>query len=267
MNKIFKIYKNFHNIIDFYIRNKLNFSRGKYIIENESKKDLFNEFELEKRKILIKKELLFREKYELNDFYKNSPLFLYQYNLLIIELLEKYIEKNEEKSLEILDIGSKNWEYLFGEYYFFKNGNKEKELSIYGIELDAYRRYKNLYTRYDYAISFTEKLKKSKYIVGDFMEHNGSYDYILCFFPFIIPSPLIHWGLPLKFLRPMEMLKHAYSLLKEDGILLISNQYSKEYELQSDYLKQLEFNFEKKGEFISNFMDQKRKWFITIVRK
>jgi len=267
MNKVFKLYKNFHNIIEFNIRRKLNFSRGKYIIENESKKDLFNEFELEKKELLINKEKLFREKYELNDFYNESSLSLYQYNLLIIELLEKYIKLNKKESIEILDIGSKNWEYLFGQYYFFKNKNEKKEISISGIEIDAYRRYRNLYTRYDYANSFTEKLENSKYIVGDFMEHSGNYDYIICFFPFIIPSPLIHWGLPLSFLKPKEMLKHAHDLLKKDAVLLISNQYVEEYELQSKYLKELKINFERKGEFISEFMDQKRKWFITIVRK
>ena len=63
-----------------------------------------------------------------------------------------------------------------------------------------------------------------EYIAGDLLKHNQKYDYIIWYLPFITEYPLIKWGLPLKYFKPLKMLEHAYHLLNKNGELLIINQ-------------------------------------------
>ena len=98
------MFNDFKNSIDFYLRNKLNFSRKNYVEKNQE---------------LIERNLK-------ENFYTK-------------DILEKYLQKSEKKSVKILDIGSKNWFYARGEYDFFKSFSDDFLLD--GIELDAYRLY------------------------------------------------------------------------------------------------------------------------------
>ena len=71
------------------------------------------------------------------------------------------------------------------------------------------------------------------------MELKEKYDYIIWLLPFVVPEPLVAWGLPKKFFCPDELLKHAYNLLKENGQMLIINQGEKEAEVQKELLKKI----------------------------
>ncbi|MBQ4647234.1 MAG: hypothetical protein IJB79_07790 [Candidatus Gastranaerophilales bacterium] len=78
------IFDDLKNEIDFFIRNLTKFSRKNYEEKNDE---------------------VVKENLALNSYIK--------------EVLEKYFLKSNKANLQILDIGSKNWDYSKGEYEFF----------------------------------------------------------------------------------------------------------------------------------------------------
>ena len=163
------------------------------------------------------------------------------------ELLEKYITVDKD-NIKILDIGSKNWFYVRELYKFFKYNNFEKEIWLDGIEIDAFRMYVNLHSRYDYAMHFSKGLKNCRYITGDFLKHHDKYDYITWFYPFVTQNPLLVWGLPLSLLKPRRMLEHALASLKPGGIIIIKNHEEDEYIIQEKLFQELGVPYKKEPE-------------------
>ncbi|OGI02173.1 MAG: hypothetical protein A2Y25_04860 [Candidatus Melainabacteria bacterium GWF2_37_15] len=162
----------------------------------------------------------------------------------ITEWLQNLINV-EKNNIKILDIGAKNWYYVKELYNFFKFNNFEKEIWLDGIEIDAFRVYIDLHTRYDHAMYYSKDLKNCRYIAGDFLKHNEKYDYITWFYPFVTENPLLEWGLPLSTFRPLEMLQHAVASLKPGGIIIIKNQDEKEYIIQENLFQQLNVSYKK----------------------
>ena len=258
-----KFFKNLYNWIDFFLRRRIRFSRA-YAGENESKDGLFNDLPEQKSLIAEEKESLYLKKYGLDYLKNNSTKRNYLENLAIVELLENYIQV-DKPAPKILDIGSKNWFYARGQYNFFKHNNFEKNIEITGLEIDAFRVYSNLHTRYDYALYYTKGLENCRYIPGNLLDHQGKYDYITWFFPFVTEIPLLAWGLPLNTFKPLEMLEHAAGLLNSGGVMLIVNQDENEYSIQENLIKQLNLNYTKGYEFQNSFFEHEQKMFVTEV--
>lgn len=262
-----KLIKNIHNIVDFFLRKQIHFSRT-YNEKNEPKSCLFEDISQDMAALAIEKEKLYFAKYNLQNFKLNSTKRLYKENLVIIELFETCLEEYlEVKPLKILDIGSKNWFYASGEYNFFKYFNSDKTIYLDGIELDGYRMYSNFYSRADYANFYIKNLDNTRYIVNDLLQHNGYYDCILWFFPFVTEYPLLEWGLPLSTFQPEKMILKAYNLLVNKGILLIVNQDENEYNIQQELLKNLNIPFIAKGMFKNSFLNYEHQRFVTIIKK
>ncbi|HRY18388.1 MAG TPA: hypothetical protein P5149_08280 [Candidatus Competibacteraceae bacterium] len=116
-----------------------------------------------------------------------------------------------------LDIGCKNGGYLPGLQTW--SGSP-----WHGVELDAYRRYWTLTTRRAHGEFVARSLPGCRYIAGDLLDVRGSYGFITWFLPFLHEAPLKIWGLPRQFLRPLDLLVHAWTLLAPGGCLLVVNQ-------------------------------------------
>ena len=99
------------------------------------------------------------------------------------------------------------------------------------------------------------------------MAHNEKYDYIIWILPFITEYPHVKWGLPLKYFRPEEMLSHAYSLLNENGEMLIFNQGENEYNIQKELISKLGLNCKLIGEVENEFNPYRNKRFCSIIVK
>jgi len=258
-----KLLKNLQNELDFFLRSRIKFSK-KYKGENEAKEGLFNHFPEQKRKTAKEKEKLYLKKYRLENLKNNSTQLNYLENLVTIELLEKYLKVDKQKPA-VLDIGSKNWFYAKGEYNFFRYNNFEKEIRLDGIEIDAFRIYLDLCTRYDYAVYYTQGLENCRYLPKNLLNHRKKYDYITWFFPFLTEYPLLKWGLPLSVFKPVEMLEHAVSLLNPDGQLLIVNQDENEYSIQEQLIQNQNLNYIKAGVFNNSFLDYEHKRYVTLI--
>lgn len=238
--------KNLKNNFDFFLREHLAFSRKNYFIQNEPKEGLFADNKLiEREKTLV-------EKYSIEHLKSNSTTQNYCENLYTLDILDRYFTINFQENLRALDIGSKNWFYVQGEYFFFKKHSKNLKLT--GIELDANRLYTNLYTRKELAKFYTQGLEECEYIHSDFLKHNSKYNCIIWFLPFVVDYPLLKWGLPSKYFQPKDMLKHAYESLEPGGMIFVVNQGEMEYNIQNQLCNALKINFQPLGKIESDFL-------------
>lgn len=217
------------NNFEFYLRNKIRLTRKNFIEKNL---DLIKRNELE--------------------------------NLYTTDILSQAFVKRGE-NLQVLDIGCKNWFYAKGEYDFFKRFCKNIKLD--GIEIDAFRLYSNFYNRYEVAKYYTKGLINTNYIVGNMLDLRDKYDYIIWFLPFVVYEPHKYWGLPKKYFYPEKLLEHAYSLLKQNGQMLIINQGEKEYEVQKLMLDKLGITYIALNEVKSKHFEYKNKRFGIVVEK
>lgn len=246
------------NKIDFALRNFFKFSRKGFFVPSESKNGLF-------KGDTLKKERIFYTKYDLKYIEATATKRNYKENLYTIDLLETYLKPEKKENLKVIDIGSKNWFYATGEYHFFRKYSKKLKLD--GIEIDAYRVYSNLYSRYDAAMYYSKHLENTNYIADDFLNHKGKYDYIVWILPFITKTPLEAWGLPNEYFKPEKLLQKAYNDLEENGSMIIVNQGEKEYGVQKELLEKLQIPYEDCGEFKSDFLKYKHKRFVFVIKK
>ena len=247
---------NIKNNIDFFLRKNIKISRKNYSEINEIK----DELEFSKEELILESELI--HKYKLEKYKNNSTVINYCQNLYLISILNKYFDIKSKPDLTILDIGSKNWFYAPAEYYYFKRYCKN--IFLDGVEIDAYRLYANFYNRLEVAKFYIKDLPNTNYIPDDLMNINKSYDYIVWILPFVLRHPLRAWGLPDNLFKPQKLFEHAYSLLKQNGKMLIINQTKEEFEAQIKIINGLTSTSTK---LESPFYEYKYQRFLTIVEK
>ena len=218
------------NQFDFFLRNNFKFSRKNFV---------------EKNKALIERNI--------------------QENLYTKDILERYFEKRNTHNIKALDIGCKNWFYAKGEHDFFDSFCNN--FSLDGVEIDAYRLYTNFYNRYEVAKYYTNGLKNTKYIADNLLNIDEKYDYIIWFLPFVLEEPHLFWGLPKKYFYPQKLLSHAYSLLNQNGQLLIINQGEEEAKAQESMLEKLGIRYTSLGEIKSDYFEYKYKRFGFLISK
>ena len=153
-------------------------------------------------------------------------------NLHVVGMLEaalKPLAAQLPDTLEVLDIGAKDWHYVPGAYRFLSRvGTKRpRAVTITGIELDPYHRYHDGYTRHDYALTYAQGLPAT-YLAGDVLVHQGAYDLVLLLHPFWREQEVLDWGLPGTCFDIDGLLQHAHALLKPGGLLMVTAYRSEE---------------------------------------
>ncbi len=181
----------------------------------------------------------------------------------VYDILSQFLKPKERDFLRVLDIGSKNWAYVGGEYRFFRQFSPNLELD--GVEIDAYRLYSNLYSRYETAKFYTKGLEGVNYYPDDLLNISGEYDYIVWLLPFVTPYPLKRWGLPKKYFMPEKLLKHAFGLL--EGEMFIVNQGEEEAEIQRALLEKLKIPYKFLGTISSKALEFKNLRYGYIIKK
>lgn len=222
--------ENIKNNIDFFIRQNTKFSRKNFVEKNEE-----------------------------------TLLINYLENLYVFDILDRFFSKTNKDFVSVLDIGSKNWSYSRGEHAFFDSFCSN--FSLIGVEIDAYRLYSNFYTRYEVSKFYIKNLKNAQYIAGNLLEIKNSYDYIIWILPFVLERPLKFWGLPERFFMPESLFLHAYSLMKDEGQMLIVNQGEKERIAQKCLIEKLNIPYEELGLIHSEFLEYKNERYGYLIRK
>jgi hypothetical protein len=113
-------------------------------------------------------------------------------------LVESFYPESERNQItRVIDVGCRNGSYLPELKRLFP------QASVLGIELDAYRRYWNLYRRGDYARAYALSCG-AEVVFGDFLKLSlddltlptEGKVLITQFFPFVSENPCLKWGLP-----------------------------------------------------------------------
>jgi hypothetical protein len=119
------------------------------------------------------------------------------YRLLIESF---YPEPARTDFSRVIDVGCRNGSYLPELKRLFS------QASVLGVELDAYRRYWNLFRRGDYARAYALSCN-SEVLFGDFLKLSSedltpalkASVLITQFFPFVSENPCLKWGLPARY--------------------------------------------------------------------
>jgi len=185
-------------------------------------------------------------------------------NFYMSDILGKYFEVEKAQQAKILDVGSKNWFYIKGEYQFLKNHFDNFLLD--GIEIDSNRLYTNFYSRGEVAKFHIKDLENVRYFQKDFLKHDEKYDYIIWILPFVFEYPHLKWGLPLNHFCPEKMLSHAYEVLKEGGKIFVVNQGELEYQEQIRLCEKLGIKFKALGKIESEFFDYTPRFGVLILK-
>mgnify|MGYP000200440590 CR=1 FL=1 len=175
-------------------------------------------------------QLTYNVKFE-NQVASCTALENYEY----LDLFDQAQEKlNWQPTLnqEVVDVGSLNFYYAPSLHACFH------PRTLSGIELEGYRVYTNLYNRFEYAQCYIRPYANTSYRVMDFCDYAGEVDGITCFYPFVIPGPLIAWRLPLKVFQPQRLFEQMSRCLKPNGFLLMMNHGEEEAQVALAFAQQ-----------------------------
>ncbi len=238
MNPLARAVVNARNSVDFALRNALTWSPPAH--ERAETKDAPDA--AEKRWI---------KTYHLAEARERMTQARWHRNLAVLERLERAGGGPELAALlpdrpvlRVLDVGSKNFDYVDALHGFFSHCGGDRKVQLVGVEIDAYRRYTDLRTRQAWADHYCAQVPGADFVAGDVADVSVAalaqpFDVITWFFPFVTEFPLLRWGLPLKFFSPQELLAAVWSRLAPGGVLIVANQNEREADLQRDLLVKL----------------------------
>ncbi|MBB3113673.1 hypothetical protein FHS18_005786 [Paenibacillus phyllosphaerae] len=195
----------------------------------------------------------------------------YQLNLYHLDLMDSVRHRLISLGVHpvrLVDVGSRTFYYAPCLYHFGTYGGLELK-SICGIELDPYRRYRNGYTAYDYALAYMKEIGDPvvRYEAMDFAAYEQSYNVCTMFLPFVTEQALLHWGLPLRTFMPQRLIEHAYEHLASPGVLLITNKGPEEQRALHELLDDMGIPYESRDAFASPFDPYDVPRYVTIVTK
>ena len=222
------------NSLAFALRRGLQWQRGSPELHDEDKSDLFDYLSKEgdSRDECEARHGELLAAYDLSSLRAGSSRVDYRDNLYLLDVLETLFADQpqfESKAIRVVDVGSKNWNYVFALERFWRhwNGQQGRRVSMLGVEIDGYGVYRDLHSRFDHAKAYVEQTGNGavQYRVQDLLRcEESGIDVVTMFYPFLTRYSLLQWGLPLACFRPREMIAEALGMLGDGGSLVVFNQ-------------------------------------------
>jgi len=230
----------FRNKLDFKIRQMVRWKRGGLQLSRVSKTNVFTPLAAPEKQRAKGIEARLLRTYDFQDVIDRGDKDNYCINLYYLELLEttfNLFDRKLPQTVDVADIGCSSWFYVRALHSFLSGWRMDagkRIINLTGYELDAYRPYFNLFSRYDYAHVFSKNLTHTRYVPEGFQLQKESFDIVCQFFPFVFTKDHLEWGLPAEYFFPGDLLQDAWSSLRKDGILLVVNQGIEEHERQKE---------------------------------
>ena len=253
------------NAFSFWVRRKLQWSRGKSALCQQSKDNLFSYLqeghgEAEARAAAL------HARYQLEPLARLSTAALYRKNLYLLDILEKATQGLslpflDSRAIKALDVGSQDWYYVFAlERWLQWHNRKDGEpVELAGIELDGYEIYADFHSRRDYAQAYVEQTgnPEVRYEIGDFLQiREGDNDIIFIFYPLLLRYQLLLWGLPLRHFAPKSILSQAAALTRPGGWLVVLCHTMLEHEVLLELGRSTgAYQLLREGQVLSNLVD------------
>lgn len=210
------------NAAGFRLRRALRWSLGPPRLRQEPKGRLFSYLEDPRAADAREREL--RERYALEPLRECSRRIDYQENLYLLDLLEGALPGQRfVPGTRALDVGSKNWSYVFALQRFLAARGAEP-LELHGVEVDAHVVYWTLRSRKDLAQAYMAQTGNEalRFWSADVRElEQGEFDLVTWFYPFLTREALLGWGLPLSLLEPRGTLQAVVDRVRPGGHLLL----------------------------------------------
>lgn len=218
------------NAIDYPIRQLIRLRRGLPALPAEPKDGLFPP------PVQAEAERLVRC-YGLERWAQQSDRTDFAASLFYLQMLERAMEEGGvalPPRVTALDAGCGDWFYVQALYGLLQHHGAPagRPVELDGVELDAWALYEGFHSRYDWARAYAFGCDGAAYLPQDIRRYNRPVDIAFMLFPFLFADDLRRWGLPRRFLRPGDYLRHVWGLVKPGGWLVIANLGEAEREAQ-----------------------------------
>ncbi len=225
------------NALDYPLRQLFRWRRGGVRFANEPKHGLFDHLAPSEQERAWNVTQRLVETYHLQAFAQDSTAQNYRENLFYLDMLEGALERLEARlpdPLHAVDIGPASWFYVQGLHALLRRWRcpDGRSLRLSGYEADAYRVFKDLHSRYDYALAHMRGLAGVSFLPQTFTAQPGMFDLALMLFPFVFTGDHLEWGLPARLFSPESLLADAWASVKPGGLLIIVNQGEEEHRAQ-----------------------------------
>ncbi len=94
---------------------------------------------------------------------------------------------------------------------------------LVGVEVEGYRLFKDGHTRIDYARGYLAAFTDARFIVADYRDLDLPAEIITAWFPFVTPTAILAWRLPLSLLAPEGLFGRVHHNLRPDGLFVMVN--------------------------------------------
>jgi len=94
---------------------------------------------------------------------------------------------------------------------------------LVGVEVEGYRLFKDGHTRIDYARGYLSTFADARFIVADYRDLELPAEIITAWFPFVTPTAILAWRLPLSLLAPERFFGRVQVNLCPGGLFVMVN--------------------------------------------
>ncbi|MEA4910074.1 MAG: hypothetical protein VB089_20805 [Anaerolineaceae bacterium] len=230
-----------YNAVDYPLRQWFRLRRPGLRLRTRAEADRFTHLAAEEK---VRAEAIhqrLRSAYHLEEFEHNSSPVNYRENLFYLDLLEKALDRSGAvlpQQVVAGDIGPSHWFYVqvLAALLRWWRRPQGRTVALTGYEVDAYRVYGDLHSRYDYALAHMRGLAGVEYLPRGFWPQPGRFHLLTMLFPFVFERDHLAWGLPGKLFRPGELVAAAWASLQPGGVLIVVNQGFEEHRAQGEIL-------------------------------
>ena len=232
------------NALAFALRQRLGWRRGPPRLGNEPKEPgLFAYLPNDRRTLAESRAQALLQRFDLHWLHEHSSRTTYRDNLFVIDLLDRLVPPSLLPNSEVraLDVGSQDFRYATAlERWLSRAGvDSGRKVSLQGVELDGNVIYRDLRSRADHADAHALLTgnPEVRFRIASFLEvHETGLHVVFCFFPFVLPYALLRWGLPMSEFAPDALFRHAASVLRPGGVLIVVNHTLEERDRQARIL-------------------------------
>lgn len=237
ISSLLNLLRDVRNRLDYPLRQAFRWRRAGFSIQPRGVEDAFAHLNGGERQLARALTTRLIRDYHLEGFASQTTPLNYRENLFYLHMLEQAFEAGDVSLppfTRAADIGPSHWFYVQALAALLRwwRAPQGREAHLQGYEVDAYRVYNDLHSRYDHALGHMRGLAGVEFLPRGFHAQPGHFHLITLLFPFVFAEDHLKWGLPGNLFQPPALLESAWRSLQPGGALIIVNQGEVEHNVQ-----------------------------------